>query len=344
MYDSDFNTNQKNIENYFPNINELNNKSNLNSKIHSNIFCNSCGINPIFGIRYKCKNCINFNFCEKCMETNINSHSHEFTKIEEPIDSNEKYNIIPSFLSVFLIITRIKKDYAFYKGLFFYKTSKDDYEMDVLKIFKFLIDSNYNYLTDQYPASFYKNLPFHYNLLLCYEDCSESSIYSFCARAINCLDNCLFVIVRPEEMKISSEKFFFKTLNRFLENKKNDLKSFILILYINQASHIIKQLKKIKEKYGFPEEPTFFKQIDNTKLSNLKDLSIEIVTSDSPRVGKTTYIAKKINKNSAIFSFSLGNIDKKFLSYLINQIKSSKKKKFQLFFKYIKIQKKMHIY
>ena len=333
LYDLDFNNNKKNIENYFPNFNELNNKSNINSKIHYNISCNSCDMNPIIGIRYKCKICNNFNYCEKCMEIKIKSHIHEFTKIENPIDSNDAYNIMPSFLSIFLLLTRVKKEYSVYKGLFFYKTSKDDYELDILKIFnKFLKNCDFCLLNDKYPASFYKKLPFHYNLLLCYEDFSESTIYSFCARAINCIDNCLFVIVRPEEMTLSSEKFFFKTFNRLLEAKKNDLKSCIIILYINQASHIIKQLKKIKEKYGFPEEPPVFNQIEKTNISNLKNLSIEIITSDSPRVGKTTYIAKKINKNNAIFSFSLGNIDKKLLSYFINQIKSSKKKKISIIF------------
>ena len=332
LYDLDSNNNNKNIENYFPNINELNNKSNINSIIHYNIFCNSCDMNPIIGIRYKCKICDNFNYCEKCMETNINSHSHEFTKIENPIDSNDIYKIIPSFLSIFLLMTRIKKDYSIYKGLFFYKTSKDDFELDILKIFNKLLNDNFNNLNNKYPISFYKKLPFHYNLLLCYEDCSESIIYSFCARAINCIDNCLFVIVRPEEMKISSEKFFFKTFNRLLEAKKNNLNSCIIILYINQASHIIKQLKKIKEKCGFPEEPPVFNQIEKTKIKNLKDLPIEIITSDSPRVGKTTYIAKKVNNNSGIYSFSLGNIDKKFLSYLINKIKNSKKKKISIIF------------
>ena len=85
----------------------------------------------------------------------------------------------------------------------------------------------------------------------------------------------------------------------------------------------------MKEKYGFPEEPPVFNTIEKTKINNLKDLPIEIITSDSPRVGKSTYIAQKI-KN--YHSFSLGDIDQRFLSYISFTLNRIKKRNFSIIF------------
>jgi len=63
----------------------IENKSKLNQKyskvIHHGIKCNKCGMNPIVGIRYKCMECDNFNFCENC-EENV-GHPHLFYKIKK---------------------------------------------------------------------------------------------------------------------------------------------------------------------------------------------------------------------------------------------------------------------
>ena len=63
----------------------IENKSKLNHKyskvIHQGIKCNNCGVNPIMGIRYKCMECDNFNFCENC-EENV-GHPHLFYKIKK---------------------------------------------------------------------------------------------------------------------------------------------------------------------------------------------------------------------------------------------------------------------
>lgn len=199
---------------------------------------------------------------------------------------------IPKSLLVFYEITKIRNEFKNLNGLFFFKSSSKNYELDILSIFnKLLVD--FSIQNSEYPSSFYKKLPFDFNLLLCQNNCSESEIYSFCARAINCVSNNLFIIVRPEELKVGIEKFFFKTFNLLLEKKKYKINSCIIILYINQNSHIIKKLKNIKEKYRFPEEQPIFKTIDNEDLKKLEELPIEVVTSDSPRVGKGNYISSK---------------------------------------------------
>ena len=48
---------------------------------HNGIKCNNCGMLPIIGIRYKCIECDNYNFCEKCEKTR--NHPHLFYKIRK---------------------------------------------------------------------------------------------------------------------------------------------------------------------------------------------------------------------------------------------------------------------
>ena len=38
-------------------------------------------MHPLVGKRYKCKVCPNFDFCEKCLESNKETHQHEFDLI-----------------------------------------------------------------------------------------------------------------------------------------------------------------------------------------------------------------------------------------------------------------------
>ena len=326
LYDFDEINNQKKIESYFPNIHELEDKEDSKKIIHKNFKCDGCGVMPIIGIRYNCKTCKNFDYCENCMEKNKETHKHEFTKVETPVE----FDGIPPFLQFFFIATEIKYELNYLKGIFFYKTSKSEYELDILKIcnklmFKFPPDF-------KLPISFSKNLPLHFNLLLCHDEIKETQIYSFCVRAVNCITNNLFIIVRPEELKIGEERYFFKTFNKFLERKNFKLSSCIVILYINQNSHIIKQLKKLKEKYDFPDEPPLFQTIEDSPIENLEDLPIEVVTSDSPRVGKTTHIYRQIGKEGYMVTFPLGDIDLWFLTVRTDSLNDLKGKVLSIIF------------
>jgi len=51
------------------------------STIHKDITCEGCKLNPIIGIRYKCSECKNFNYCEACEEINNKNHVHPFIKM-----------------------------------------------------------------------------------------------------------------------------------------------------------------------------------------------------------------------------------------------------------------------
>ncbi|KAF5270348.1 hypothetical protein FQR65_LT05536 [Abscondita terminalis] len=50
---------------------------------HDGVICNGCGLTPIKGVRFKCKVCDNYDFCESCFYTKKN-HRHSFNRIIEP--------------------------------------------------------------------------------------------------------------------------------------------------------------------------------------------------------------------------------------------------------------------
>ena len=51
--------------------------------IHYSVTCDGCNMSPIRGIRYKCNECRDFDFCEKC-ESSV-EHNHVFLKIKTPV-------------------------------------------------------------------------------------------------------------------------------------------------------------------------------------------------------------------------------------------------------------------
>ena len=334
LIDFDELENKRKIESYFPNIQEI--EENYKNKIvHKNVICDGCGMKPLLGIRYKCKTCKNFDYCQNCLDTYKAEHGHEFDKIEVPVENDG----IPGIISLFFILTQIKKELDYLKGLFFYKSTKEDYEVDILRFFNKLLDplleptnTNTDSGTPSEPDFLNTNLPYCFNLLLCYDDLNENQIYAFCVRAINCETNNLFIIVRPEEFKISQERFLFKTLNKLLEKRLYKINSCIIILYINQNSHIIKQLKNLKEKCEFPEEPPLFKTIESLPLQSLTNLPVEIVTSDSPRVGKTHYIKTQLEENKYYVLFPLGDIDQFFLTVRASSLERFMDQKFSVIF------------
>ncbi|CAF1389061.1 unnamed protein product [Adineta steineri] len=64
--------------NEYPTAVYLHNRSKIR---HNNILCNSCFMNPIVGIRYKCS--CGINLCEKCEFIGLHDQSHRRTKITE---------------------------------------------------------------------------------------------------------------------------------------------------------------------------------------------------------------------------------------------------------------------
>ena len=279
------------IESYFPDIQKL---ENINIHKHYEV-CDECSMFPIIGIRYKCKVCNRLNYCQNCFNKNKDKHCHEFEKIEIP--RGKEVNL--DKISNILISTQIKSQYNKLKGIFFYESKNKMYEIDILKLYNELIGI----------------IPYYFNMLLCYDKLEQEDIYSFCVRAINCKTNNLFIVVRPEELKINQEKVLLNSFKKLLEKNGNKIETCIIILFIEQKSHIIKQLKNLAKKCKFQSESELFNKIENLSLDSLKALEalpVEIVTSDLPRVGKTSYIQSQI-KNTKYFIFTLGDIDELYL-------------------------------
>ena len=68
----------------FPILNlSSNNKEEEKKEIHCCVRCDGCGMFPLIGKRFKCKECPNFDYCEKCLEKNKESHKHEFNLIPQ---------------------------------------------------------------------------------------------------------------------------------------------------------------------------------------------------------------------------------------------------------------------
>lgn len=55
-----------------------------NGCVHRGCQCNSCGMVPIRGIRYRCANCADFDLCETCEAQGVHIKTHIFYKIRVP--------------------------------------------------------------------------------------------------------------------------------------------------------------------------------------------------------------------------------------------------------------------
>ncbi|OAQ62629.1 EF hand domain-containing protein [Pochonia chlamydosporia 170] len=55
-----------------------------NGCVHRGCQCNSCGMVPIRGVRYRCANCADFDLCETCEAQGVHIKTHIFYKIKVP--------------------------------------------------------------------------------------------------------------------------------------------------------------------------------------------------------------------------------------------------------------------
>ena len=73
----------------------------MDQRIHNDIGCDGCNMNPIVGIRYKCSTCPNYDLCSNCMDKyDLNKLNHPkdhlFNRFANPI-SRENHS--PAFWS-----------------------------------------------------------------------------------------------------------------------------------------------------------------------------------------------------------------------------------------------------
>jgi len=66
--------------------------------VHTNVRCDSCGANPIVGIRYKCGNCADFDLCSICEAYDQHDNTHVFLKIRRPLAVTPRVNLLTNNL------------------------------------------------------------------------------------------------------------------------------------------------------------------------------------------------------------------------------------------------------
>jgi Ca2+-binding EF-hand superfamily protein len=66
-----------------------------NAYVHRGCECNSCGVVPIRGIRYRCANCADYDLCEGCESQGLHYKTHIFYKIKVPAPSSGPRHMQP---------------------------------------------------------------------------------------------------------------------------------------------------------------------------------------------------------------------------------------------------------
>jgi len=71
------------------------------SIVHEGVKCDGCGSCPLYGVRFKCGHCKDFDLCETCEQTIDHDETHFFLKIKKPIDTleNQPSPLLPPFFN-----------------------------------------------------------------------------------------------------------------------------------------------------------------------------------------------------------------------------------------------------
>lgn len=70
-----------------------------NAYVHRGCGCDSCGVLPIRGVRYRCANCADFDLCESCESQGLHIKTHIFYKVRVPAPSFGPRNTQPVWYS-----------------------------------------------------------------------------------------------------------------------------------------------------------------------------------------------------------------------------------------------------
>ena len=50
---------------------------------HEGVTCDNCRCQPVYGIRWKCAKCYDFDLCTKCYMSDKHSVDHEFVRVDK---------------------------------------------------------------------------------------------------------------------------------------------------------------------------------------------------------------------------------------------------------------------
>ena len=204
----------------------------------------------------------NFDFSEIIRNKNIYESINEYI--------NKIYNDYLLNFSSLLEKSKIKDNY---NGIYTYLSSKENYEKDIIKISKFLTN----------------NLPCAQTFFLCTSLTKREEVMAFIYRAIKCSTNTLFIILKCENLTLDIASYLIQLLERLLNNiKKNEIKSCLLFIYLNQTSDIINKIKQMKKHECF-DFPMNYEDEINEEINN----KIEVIYSNASGVGKSYYIIEE---------------------------------------------------
>ena len=149
------------------------------------------------------------------------------------------------------------------------------------------------------------NDPPRFVLLLCNDETSLEEFLSFIYLAIFCPYHSLFIIAKPDKLRMDIIYEVESSIEKIYENEKN-IKSYILLLFNDIGkTDIGKELLKICKSADDPKEDLRNKDNDEIITSNSgnKDYykNIEVVISSTAGYGKSYYIQKTCKEKGLIY-------------------------------------------
>ncbi|ORX43504.1 hypothetical protein BCR36DRAFT_303669, partial [Piromyces finnis] len=149
------------------------------------------------------------------------------------------------------------------------------------------------------------HFPIAQTILNCNEETSENEIISFVYRSIKCETNTLFIIMKPDKLKLKNKNLLIELIRGFLGIKhQKKLNSCLLFIYNknNIAEEVIVEIRKLSNNkiYNLKKNEILFKKFPK----------VEIYSSDLSGLGKSTKIKRD-------FDYELGKEKYKYVYFPI---------------------------
>ena len=217
----------------------------------------------------------------------------------------EMYENVENYLNEVILLNKIKEEDMYKNSII----KNKNYTSEMKKGF-FIINCINNNIYKQI-LKFYHclvgNDPPRYSVLLCNEETTLEEIVSYIYLSAFCPYYSLFLIVKPDKLKIDIIYEVVNIIEKLNEDKK-DIKSYILFLFDDIGkSEIGNELLKICQS---ADEPIWdLGKLDIISTSSFKKeyKTIEIVASIQAGLGKTFYIKKTCKEKDLIYvPFQIG--------------------------------------
>jgi len=285
------------IENYQKNIINLNYLSNpVTQLIYGKQFSY---INKFINDQYKIEENRNLlsNLFKFVTCNNFNNYNVYMRRSNHNSPLKRMFDDVTLYLSGFLRLNNLDLSVVYqnaqllnksYAGIYSYSCSLDDIE----------------YYTLYCSMCFTGHIPIAQTVLCCNENTLEEEIVSFIYRSMLCKSNTLFIIMKPENLKLKNKKLLIELVKSFTSKKhQQEMNSCLLFIYNIEkiAEEVIIEIENL------PNHQTFNlkKNINQPSFPNIK-----IYSSDISGLGKSTLIKSdfenELNNEYKYVYFPLG--------------------------------------